>query len=133
MSFNHIAIMGRITKDIELRTTTSGTNVASFTVAVDRDFDKGKTDFIDCVAWRDKAEFAAKYFSKGSRAVVVGSLQMRDWSDKDGNKRKAAEIVVSSMYFGDSKKDSENRDYSAASSNTNGGFTEVEDDGDLPF
>ena len=127
MSFNHIAIMGRITKDIELRTTTNGTNVASFTVAVDRDFDKGKTDFIDCVAWRDKADFASKYFRKGSKAVVVGSLQMRDWSDKDGNKRKAAEIVVSSMYFADSKKDAGEK------SSGNTGFVEVEDDGDLPF
>ena len=133
MSMNYIAVMGRITKDIELRHTNSGTPVASFTVAVDRDFDKGKTDFIDCVAWRDKAEFAAKYFRKGSKAVVTGSLQMRDWQDKDGNKRKVAEIVVSSIYFADSKKDSENRDFPAASSNTNSGFTEVEDDGDLPF
>lgn len=126
MSLNTITVMGRITKDIELRRTNNGTAVASFTVAVDRDFDKGKTDFIECVAWKDKAEFAAKYFSKGSKAVILGQLQMRDWEDKNGNKRRNAEIVVSSMYFADSKKETGNS-YAASS------FTEIEDDDDFLF
>lgn len=125
MSMNYIAVMGRITKDIELRRTNNGTSVASFTVAVDRDFDKGKTDFIECVAWKDKAEFAAKYFSKGSKCVVTGQLQMRDWEDKNGNKRRNAEIVVGSLYFADSKK--------AESSSYNNSFNEIEDDEDFPF
>ena len=124
MSLNSITIMGRITKDIELRYTPSGTPVTNFTVAVNRDYEKDKTDFIDCVAWRDKAEFAAKYFGKGRMVAVIGSLQMRDWTDKDGNKRKSAEIVVGSLYFADSKKD--------AAKDT-GGFVEVEDDEDWPF
>lgn len=128
MSMNHIAVMGRITKDIELRRTNTGTAVASFTVAVDRDFDKGKTDFIECVAWKDKAEFAAKYFTKGRMAVVTGQLQMRDWEDKNGNKRRNAEIVVGSMYFADSKK--QESGYSALVVPE---MNEIEDDGDLPF
>ena len=128
MSMNHIAVMGRITKDIELRHTQSGTPVASFTVAVDRDFDKGKTDFIECVAWKDKAEFAAKYFAKGRMAVVTGQLQMRDWEDKNGNKRRNAEIVVGSMYFADSKK--QETGFSALVAPE---MAEIEDDGDLPF
>lgn len=127
MSLNTITIMGRITKDIELRRTNTGTPVASFTVAVDRDFDKGKTDFIECVAWKNTAEFAAKYFSKGSKAVVTGSLQMRDWEDKNGNKRRSAEIVVGSMYFADSKKES---GFSALVAPE---MDEIEDDGDVPF
>lgn len=126
MSLNTITVMGRITKDIELRRTNNGTAVASFTVAVDRDFDKGKTDFIECVAWKNTAEFAAKYFAKGSKAVILGQLQMRDWEDKNGNKRRNAEIVVSSMYFADSKKETGNS-YAAS------GFTEIEDDEDFPF
>lgn len=121
MSLNVITIMGRIAKDIELRRTNNGTAVASFTVAVDRDFDKGKTDFIECVAWKNTAEFAAKYFGKGSKVVLTGQLQMRDWEDKNGNKRRNAEIIVGSMYFADSKKAEGN------------GFTEIEDDEDLPF
>lgn len=127
MSLNTITVMGRITKDIELRRTNNGTPVASFTVAVDRDFDKGKTDFIDCVSWKNTAEFAAKYFAKGRMAVVTGQLQMRDWEDKNGNKRKSAEIVVGSMYFADSKKES---GYSAL---VEPEMAEIEDDGDLPF
>ena len=127
MSLNVITIMGRITKDIELRRTNNGTPVASFTVAVDRDFDKGKTDFIECVAWKNTAEFAAKYFAKGRMAVVTGQLQMRDWEDKNGNKRKSAEIIVGSMYFADSKKES---GYSAL---VEPEMAEIEDDGDLPF
>lgn len=127
MSLNTITVMGRITKDIELRRTNNGTPVASFTVAVDRDFDKGKTDFIECVAWKNTAEFAAKYFAKGRMAVVTGQLQMRDWEDKNGNKRKSAEIIVGSMYFADSKKES---GYSAL---VEPEMAEIEDDGDVPF
>ena len=127
MSLNSIAIMGRITKDIELRRTNNGTAVASFTVAVDRDYDKGKTDFIECVAWKNTAEFAAKYFAKGRMAVVTGQLQMRDWEDKNGNKRRNAEIKVDNMYFADSKKES---GYSAL---VEPEMEEIEDDGDLPF
>ena len=109
---NHITIMGRMTRDPELRRTGSGIAVTSFTLAVDRDFsgkDGGEkeVDFIDCVAWRSTGEFAAKYFKKGSMAVVSGRLQMRSWTDKDGNKRKSAEVVADNIYFGDSKKDGE--------------------------
>lgn len=109
---NHITIMGRLTRDPELRRTQNGTAVSSFTLAVDRDFsgkDGGEkeTDFIDCVAWRSTGEFASKYFSKGRMAVVSGRLQIRSWTDKDGNKRRAAEVVVDNMYFADSKKEAE--------------------------
>ncbi len=109
---NHITIMGRLTRDPELRRTGSGIAVASFTVAVDRDFggrDGGEkeTDFIDCVAWRQTGEFVSKYFTKGRMIVVSGRLQMRNWTDKDGNKRRSAEIVADNVYFGDSKRDSE--------------------------
>lgn len=109
---NHITIMGRLTKDPELRRTGTGVAVTSFTVAVDRDFgtgDDGKkeTDFIDCVAWRQTGEFVSKYFSKGSMIVVVGRLQIRPWVDKDGNKRRSAEIVADNVYFGESKKSKE--------------------------
>lgn len=115
---NHITVMGRITRDIELRRTGSGIPVASFTVAVDRDFsgkDGGEkeTDFIDCVAWRNTAEFVSKYFSKGRMIVVSGRLQIRNYTDKDGNKRKAAEIVADNCYFGDSKKDDSAPQYGA--------------------
>lgn len=105
---NKIVLQGRLCKDPELRHTQSGTAVTSFTLAVERD-GKNKetgekaTDFIDCVAWRNTAEFAANYFSKGRMAVVEGRLQIRDWTDKDGNKRKSAEVLVGSLYFGDSK------------------------------
>ena len=147
---NHITLMGRLTRDPELRYTSAGTPVASFTLAVDRDFaskDGGEkqTDFIDCVAWRQTGEFAHKYFSKGRMAVASGRLQLRDWKDKDGNKRRSAEVVVDSLYFGDSKKDgaasrSEGCN-SETQSNVNGsqeyhqqGFSEMpENDGDLPF
>lgn len=110
---NHITLMGRLTRDPELRRTGSGIAVASFTLAVDRDFsgkDGGEkeTDFIDCVAWRQTGEFASKYFTKGRMAVVSGRLQIRSWTDKDGNKRRTAEVVVDNMYFGDSKKESDN-------------------------
>ena len=107
---NHIVIMGRLVRDPELRRTGSGIAVASFRVAVDRDFapkDGGerKADFIDCVAWRQTGEFISKYFTKGRMIVVDGRLEMRDWPDKDGNKRTSAEIVVANAYFGDSKRD----------------------------
>ena len=108
---NHIVIMGRLTRDPELRRTGSGIAVASFTLAVDRDFsgkDGGEkeVDFIDCTAWRQTGEFGSKYFGKGRRAVVSGRLQIRKWTDKDGNIRSPAEIVADNVYFGDSKKDS---------------------------
>jgi len=110
---NHITIMGRLTRDPELRRTGSGIAVASFTVAVDRDFggrDGGEkeTDFIDCVAWRQTGEFVSKYFTKGRMIVVSGRLQIRSWTDKEGNKRRTAEVVADNVYFGDSKRDSDN-------------------------
>ena len=109
---NHITIMGRLVRDPELRRTGSGIAVASFTLAVDRDFspkDGGEreTDFIDCVAWRQTGEFVSKYFTKGRMAVVSGRLQIRGWTDKDGNKRRSAEVVADNVYFGDSKRDGE--------------------------
>ncbi len=122
---NHITIMGRLTRDPELRRTGSGIAVASFTVAVDRDFggrDGGEkeTDFIDCVAWRQTGEFVSKYFTKGRMIVVSGRLQIRSWTDKDGNKRRTAEVVADNCYFGDSKRDSDNSG-SSYGGNTYGG------------
>ena len=115
---NHITIMGRMTRDPELRRTGSGVAVASFTVAVDRDFapngGEKETDFIDCVAWRNTGEFVSKYFPKGKMIVVSGRLQIRSWNDKDGNKRRTAEVVADNVYFGDSKNDTGNQ---------NSGFT----------
>ena len=108
---NHIVLMGRLTRDPELRRTGSGIAVASFSLAVDRDFGSSanngekETDFIDIVAWRNTAEFVSKYFTKGRMAVVSGRLQIRNWTDKEGNKRRSAEIVAESVYFGDSKRD----------------------------
>ncbi|MCD8087838.1 MAG: single-stranded DNA-binding protein [Oscillospiraceae bacterium] len=164
---NHIDLMGRLTRDPELRYTQSNTPVATFTLAVDRDFaDKTTgqrpTDFIDCVAWRQTGEFVSKYFSKGSMAVVSGRLQIRDWTDRDGNKRRSAEIVVDNVYFGESKRrDSapqsggygnggynnnnaggyNNGGYNRSGSSsygssapTGGAFSELDDgDGELPF
>ena len=159
---NHIVIMGRLTRDPELRRTQSGTAVASFTVAVDRDYsgrDGGEkqTDFIDCVAWRQTGEFVSKYFQKGSMAVVSGRLQLRDWQDRDGNKRRSAEVVADNVYFGESKRQSgesgsynrDNGGYSAPAQSYNApqsgyqgyqspvrgsDFEELsDDDGDLPF
>jgi single-strand DNA-binding protein len=106
---NHVTIMGRFTRDPELRRTNSGVAVTSFTLAVDRDIvnkDTGvrDTDFLDCVAWRGTGEFVEKHFHKGSMAVVSGRLQIRDWTDKDGNKRRTAEIVADNVYFGEAKK-----------------------------
>jgi len=109
---NKIILMGRLTRDPELRHTQSGVAVASFSLAVDRDFKdrstgEKSTDFIDVVAWRQTGEFVSKYFTKGRMAVVEGRLQIRDWTDKDGNKRRAAEVVADNVYFGDSRRDSE--------------------------
>ena len=120
---NHIVIMGRLTRDPELRRTGSGVAVASFTVAVDRDFggrDGGEreTDFIDCVAWRQTGEFVSKYFTKGSMIVVSGRLQIRNWTDKEGNKRRSAEVVADNCYFGESKRNAEGNAYGG---NTYGG------------
>lgn len=105
---NHIVIMGRLVRDPELRRTGNGVAVTSFTLAVDRDFGKNEngekeTDFIDCTAWRQTGEFVSKYFSKGRMAVASGRLQIRNWTDKDGNKRRSAEVVADNVYFGDSK------------------------------
>lgn len=106
---NHIVLMGRLTRDPELRRTGSGVAVASFTLAVDRDYSgrdgsEREADFVDIVAWRNTAEFVSKYFSKGRMAVVSGRLQIRDWQDKEGNRRRSAEVVAQSVYFGDSKR-----------------------------
>ena len=106
---NHIVLMGRLTRDPELRRTGSGIAVASFTLAVDRDYAaqgaEKETDFVDIVAWRNTAEFVSRYFTKGRMAVVTGRLQIRNWTDKDGNKRRSAEVVADNVYFGDSKRD----------------------------
>ena len=142
---NKFIIMGRLTRDPELRRTASSTAVAGFTLAVDRDFKsqngEKSTDFIDVVAWRNTAEFVAKYFTKGRMAVVEGRLQIRDWKDKDGNNRRSAEVVAENVYFGDSKRDGAPAgDYAApmggyaAPVSTTSSFSEIEDeDGDLPF
>ena len=109
---NRIILMGRLTRDPELRYTPNNVPVASFSLAVDRDFknrDSGErqTDFIDIVAWRQTGEFVSKYFTKGRMAVVEGRLQIRNWQDRDGNKRKSAEVIADNVYFGDSKRDAE--------------------------
>lgn len=137
---NRIVLMGRLTRDPELRRTGSGTAVSSFSIAVDRDF-KGQggekeTDFIDIVAWRNTAEFVSKYFTKGRMAVVEGRLQIRDWKDKEGNNRRSAEVVADNVYFGDSKRDGDaaGGSYTGGQTAQNGGFKEIdEDDGELPF
>ena len=161
---NHIVIMGRLTRDPELRYTQSNTPVASFNVAVDRDFSsresgERQTDFIDCVAWRSTGEFVSKYFTKGSMIVVSGRLQIRDWQDREGGKRRSAEIVADNVYFGESKRrdgdggqsygnqsyggQTYSRGQSQPRSDSNAGFksggassafSELEgDDGELPF
>lgn len=108
---NKIILMGRLTRDPELRQTQGGTKVASFALAVDRDYaapdGKRETDFVECVAWRGTAEFAAKYFAKGQMAALEGRLQVRDWTDKDGIKRRSYEVIVESLYFAGSKRQSE--------------------------
>lgn len=142
---NHISLMGRLTRDPELRYTSSGTAVASFSLAVERDFvsrDGGErqTDFIDCVAWRQTGEFVSKYFAKGNMAAVSGRLQIRDWNDKEGNKRRSAEVVVDNVYFCESKKSRESSGPASAPAGyheaARGGsaFAELDDgDGELPF
>ena len=154
---NKIFLMGRLTRDPELRRTQTGTPVASFSLAVDRDFkDKAtgerSTDFIDVVAWRQTAEFVSRYFTKGRMAVVEGRLQIRDWTDKEGGKRRSAEVVADNVYFGESKRrDGGDTSRPAAPSasapahrGSYGGYDNVpqggsafseldDDDGDLPF
>lgn len=142
---NHIVIMGRLTRDPELRRTGSGVAVANFTLAVDRDFTgkdgEKETDFIDCVAWRNTGEFVSKYMSKGRMSCVSGSLQIREWTDKDGGKRRAAEVVANNVYFADSKNAAENGSTGAtayaptqAAAPAAGDFAPIaEDDEDLPF
>ena len=152
---NHIVLMGRLTRDPELRYTGSNIPVASFSVAVDRDYGRGEngekqTDFINCVAWRQTGEFVSKYFTKGSMIVVSGRLQIRDYTDRDGNKRTAAEVVADNVYFGDSKRrdDGDNSSYRSGSyaaparpSNSfesaktaASSFQEIDEaDGELPF
>ena len=135
---NKIFIMGRLTRDPELRRTQNGTAVTSFTLAVDRAFKNADgtkdTDFIDVVAWRTTAEFVAKYFAKGRMAVVEGRLQMRDWTDKEGNKRRNAEVLADNIYFGDSKKDTEDRAGRYGGAGRSSGFSEIdEEDPELPF
>ena len=135
---NHITIMGRLTRDPELRRTGSGTAETSFSLAVDRDFKsqsgEKETDFIDVVAWRSTAEFVSKYFTKGRMAVVEGRLQIRDWTDKDGNKRRSAEVVADNVYFGDSRRDGETGGYSAPASSPASDFAMLDDDdAQLPF
>ena len=135
---NHIVIMGRLTRDPELKTTNSGIPVVSFSIAVDRDFadkESGErgVDFIDVTAWRHTAEFVSRYFTKGRMAVVSGRLQTRNWTDKDGNKRKAVEIVAENVYFGDSKRsDSETTAPTSPSAPSDFAPIEGEDEG-LPF
>ena len=140
---NRIILMGRLTRDPELRQTQSGVSVANFSLAVDRDFkdkstgEKG-TDFIDIVAWRSSAEFVSRFFTKGRMAVVEGRLQLRDWTDKDGNKRRTAEVLAEHVYFGDSRRDTEagTADTPAPAEPGSGGaeFAELtDDDGELPF
>jgi len=152
---NHIVIMGRLTRDPELRTTQSGVSVTSFTVAVDRDFggrDGGErqTDFVDCVAWRSTGEFVSKYFHKGSMIVVSGRLQSRKWQDREGNNRVSWEINADNVYFGESRRESDSNRADSYSNNTYSGsydsgrssapapasntFVELDDgDGELPF
>ena len=148
---NKIILMGRLTRDPELRRTGSGTAVTSFSLAVDRDFKsqngEKETDFIDVVAWRSTAEFVSKYFTKGRMAVVEGRLQIRDWTDRDGGKRRSAEVIADNVYFGDSKREG-GSDYSpapaygtpapsrgyAAPAGGQSDFAEIgEEDGELPF
>lgn len=130
---NTITIMGRMTRDPELRRTESGIAVASFALACERDYapqgGEKETDFIDVVCWRSTAEFVEKYFTKGRMAVVTGRLQIRGWTDKEGNKRRSAEILADHVYFGDSKRDGDAQD-------SKSDFTEIsndEEDEDLPF
>lgn len=119
---NHITVMGRLTRDPELKTTPNGISVTSFNLAVDRDFEKGKTDFIDCIAWRNTAEFICRNLTKGRMAIISGRLQVRDWTDKEGKTRKAVEVIADNVFFGDSKKPEKQEQ-----------FTEIDDYEELPF
>lgn len=139
---NKIILMGRLTRDPELRRTQSGTAVTSFSIACDRDFKsqsgEKETDFIDVVAWKGTAEFVSKYFTKGRMALVEGRLQIRDWTDREGNKRRSAEVIAEHIYFGDSKREDGCNTYPdngyAGSATGNDGFGEIgEEDGELPF
>ena len=140
---NRIILMGRLTRDPELRQTQSGASVANFSLAVDRDFKDKQTgekptDFIDIVAWRSSAEFVSRFFTKGRMAVVEGRLQLRDWTDRDGNKRRTAEVLAEHVYFGDSKRDAESGGaYTPPLAEPGSGGAEfaelTEDDGELPF
>lgn len=147
---NHITLMGRLTRDPELRYTQSNTPVATFSLAVERDFADRTTgqrpaDFIDCVAWRQTGEFVSKYFTKGSMAVVSGRLQIREWTDREGGKRRSAEVVAENVYFGESKRrdgaapqtasrPSSAPSYDSAPAVGGGAFAELDDgDGELPF
>ncbi len=129
---NHIDLMGRLTRDPELRFTQQGTAVTSFTLAVEQDViskttGRREADYIDVIAWRGAAEFVSKYFTKGQLVAVSGRLQIRDWTDKDGNKRKTAEVVADNVYFAESKKPAE------PASGTGPTMVPVDDDGELPF
>lgn len=131
---NQITIMGRLTRDPELRYTQSQKPVASFTLAVDRDFGDKETDFIDCVAWNKTAEFVSSYFKKGQMAIASGRLQIRDWTDKDGGKRRSAEVVADRVYFGEAKAKGENFTPAQGPVNVNASsFEEMAADGDLPY
>lgn len=135
---NHITIMGRMTRDPELRHTGSGTACTSFTLAVDRDFGKNENgekevDFIDCVAWRNTAEFVSKYFNKGRMAVVSGKLQIRNWTDKEGNKRRSAEVIADNVYFGDSKNSNNNASDNYTAPSNDFALIDGDDDASLPF
>lgn len=134
---NKIILMGRLTRDPELRRTGSGTAVTSFAIAVDRDFKsqngEKETDFIDVVAWRSTAEFVSKHFAKGRMAAVEGKLQIRDWTDKDGTKRRTAEVIADNVYFADSKRDDMTANRNALAERAEQ-FAEIaEEDGELPF
>ena len=125
---NTVTIMGRLTRDPELRRTGSGVAVTSFTLAVDRDYNpkdggEKETDFIDCIAWRGTGEFVSKYFAKGSMIVVSGRLQVRNWTDKDGSKRRSTEVVAENVYFGEAKK---------GNAQSAQGFAMIEDHDELP-
>ena len=139
---NKVVIMGRFTKDPELRRTGSGTAVTSFSLACDRDFKsqsgEKETDFIEVVAWKNTAEFVSKYFGKGRMAVVDGRLQIRDWTDKDGNKRTTAEVVADNVYFADSKRsesnDNQKENFNALSGRLSDDFVPIsEEGGEIPF
>lgn len=142
MALNKIFLQGRLTRDPELRRTGSGTAVTSFSLACDRDFksqsgDK-ETDFIEVVAWKNTAEFVSKYFSKGRMAVVDGRLQIRDWTDKDGGKRRSAEVIAENVYFADSKRsesnDNQKENFNALSGRVSDDFAPIsEEDGEIPF